>query len=133
MANWQVKRNDNNATIELPQDMRWLDEFNWSNLAQSNPVYTLGGAVHVQQGQKLAGRPITLGGEWIWLTRGDFETLQAWAAVPELKLTLTHYDAREFTVIFRNHDKAIACEPVDYLTPEADDDSYTGKIYLMTI
>ncbi|PID62007.1 MAG: hypothetical protein CR974_03920 [Gammaproteobacteria bacterium] len=130
---WQLKRNDNDETIELPQDMRWLDEFNYSKLAQSPPVRTLSGSVIVQQGIKVAGRPITLGGEWVWLERGDFETLQAWAEVPELKLTLTHYDGRVFTVIFRNHETPINCQPVIYLTPETDDAPYTGAINLMTV
>lgn len=132
MSNWQLKRKDNNAVIELPQDLYWADEFDWSDLAQSNPVYTVGGAVVVQQGIKTAGRPITLTGQWVWLTRTDYQTLQTWSQVPELEMTLTHYDGRLFNVIFRNHETAVDCEPVVYRTPEKATDPYTGFIRLMT-
>lgn len=133
MTNWQLKRNDTNETIELPQDLLWSDEFDWSRLAQSAPKYTVGGAVVIQQGVKLAGRPITLTGEWVWLKRGDYQQLQDWSAVPALQMTLTRYDGRVFSVIFSNHDKAIDCQPVVYRTPEKADDPYTGSIYLMTV
>lgn len=131
--NWQLKRKDDNSIIELPQDLYWSDEFDWADLAQSSPVYTLAGAVVLQQGTKQAGRPITLTGVWVWLKRSDYATLQTWSAVPELEMELTHYDGRVFNVCFRNHDQAIACEPVVYRTPENPSDQYTGSINLMTI
>lgn len=131
--NWQLKRNDDNNLIELPQDLQWSDEFDWADLAQSNPVYTLAGSVVIQQGMKQAGRPITLTGTWVWLKRDDYAVLQTWSAVPELEMTLTHYDGRVFNVCFRNHDQALACEPVVYRTPEIPGDPYTGSIHLMTI
>ncbi len=136
MADWQLKRNDTDETLIFPEDMRWTDEFNWSDLAQSTPEYTRAGAQVIQQSTKLAGRPITLGGEWVWNDRGDYKTLQAWSEVPKLQMTLTrgNADAAEnYTVIFRNHDGAIDCEPVLFLTPEPDDAPYTGEIKLITI
>ncbi|PID65083.1 MAG: hypothetical protein CR962_00175 [Gammaproteobacteria bacterium] len=133
MANWILENINNGDSIELPQDLHWIDEFTWSDLAQSTPVYTLGGSVILQQSTKQSGRPITLSGEWVWLRRGDYEKLQAWSAEAKLHMRLTHYDGREFMTTFRTHDKAIDCEPVLYRTPELPSDEYTGSINLMVI
>lgn len=131
---WTLKRNDTGATIELPQDMRWKDEFSWSRVAQAAPQRTLSGGLVVQQGVKLNGRPITLAGEWVWLDLGSIRTLRDWSDVPELEMTLTHYDGRTFDVIFRLHEGAMAnVNPVRYATPEAASERYTAEILLMTI
>nr|DAT42759.1 MAG TPA: hypothetical protein [Caudoviricetes sp.] len=129
-----LTRNDNSASLALPQDMRWTDEFDWSTTAQTAPVYTLSGAVVIQQGQKQAGRPITLAGEWAWLDLGIIRTLRDWSDVPELVMTLTHYDGRRFNVMWRLHDKALRnVSPIAYRTPERADDRYTAEICLMTV
>ncbi|MFV2030505.1 hypothetical protein [Neisseria sp. S1] len=136
MANdyWQLKRNDNGARIELPQDMRWSDEFDWSRVAQAEPQRTLSGGLVIQQGVKLNGRPITLNGEGIWIDRDKLLTLRDWTDIPELEMTLQHYDGREFTVVFRLHDSwAANLAPVMFATPETGSDKYTATINLMTI
>lgn len=134
MSNWKLKRNDNGAELEFAQDMHWVDEFAWSAISQTQPVYSLAGAVLVQQGMKQAGRPITLDGEWVWYGRALVETLRDWTDVPNLKMNLTHYDGRQFTVGFRYHDTALnKVEPVRYATPEAGSDRYTLAIQLMTM
>lgn len=130
---WQLTRNDTSASLRLPEDLHWKDEFNWSSTAQSAPVYLLSGAVDIQQGTKSAGRPITLTGDWVWLKRSELATLRAWTDVPELTLTLTHPDGRTFTVMWRLHDAAIQAMPVHYQTPEADDEPYTATLSFMTI
>ena len=130
---WQLKRNDTNAKIELPTDFQWVDEFNWSKIAQSAPQYTLTGAIDVQQGTKQAGRPITLSGDWVWVTRGIVSLLQSWCQIPELTMTLTCQDGQEYSVMWRLHDNAIDADPVDYQSPETDDDPYTATFKLMTI
>lgn len=133
MAMWQLKRNDTKQVIELPEDLYWIDEFDWSRIAQSAPVYMLSGAMSIQQGIKKAGRPITLTGDWVWLKRSDLLTLQSWTDVAELTMTLTHYDERTFKVIWRLHDKGITASPVEYTTPEPSDADYIATIRLMTI
>ena len=92
-----------------------------------------GGAVIVQQGTKLAGRPVTLGGEdnHNWLRRETLATLHEWAAVPELELTLD-YHGNTYNVIFRNHDQALSVSPV-WWTNDADSDWYHAEIRLMTL
>lgn len=134
MSVWKLVRQDTGAAVELPQDMRWTDEFEWSAVAQTTPVYSLSGAVLVQQGLKLAGRPISLEGEWVWHGLSTLRTLRDWSDIPGLQLTLTHYDGRSFNVIFRLHDKVFGqVEPVHYATPEEDGDRYTFGILLMTV
>ncbi|MBF0803362.1 MULTISPECIES: hypothetical protein [unclassified Neisseria] len=136
MANdyWQLKRKDTGAIVRLPQDMRWLDEFEWSKVAQAAPQRTLSGGLVIQQGIKLNGRPVTLGGDWAWLKRGDLHTLREWSDTPALEMELTHYDGRTFDVAFRLHDATMnRIEPVRYATPETDGDKYTAAILLMTI
>ena len=133
MAMWQLKRNDTKQVIELPEDLYWIDEFDWSRIVQSAPAYMLSGAMSIQQGIKKAGRPITLTGDWVWLKRSDLLTLQSWTDVAELTMTLTHYDERTFEVIWRLHDKGITASPVEYTTPELSDADYIATIRLMTI
>ncbi|ATD64114.1 hypothetical protein ACFPVS_08965 [Neisseria weixii] len=135
MANdvWILKRNDTNERIELPQDIRWRDEFEWSKVAQAAPQRTLSGGLIIQQGVKLNGRPITLSGSWVWHTLGTVRRLREWSDTPELEMTLSHYDGREFNVVFRLHDSALGnVEPVRYATPEAGSERYTAEILLMT-
>ena len=133
MTPWTLTRKDNNATLELPADMRWRDEFDWQALAQSSVQYSLGGSAIIQQGTMLAGRPVTLGGEWIWLDRATLETLAAWADVPELEITLTHPDGRQLNVCFAR--PALSdCAPVAYRAPEDGTAQYEAPtIHLMTI
>ena len=94
MADWILKRKDTGATVRLPQDMRWEDEFGWNKVAQAAPQRTLSGGLVIQQGIKANGRPITLSGDWVWLDLGSLRTLRDWTDVPELEMTLTHYDGR---------------------------------------
>jgi len=133
MTPWTLTRKDNNATLELPADMRWRDEFDWQALAQSSVQYSLGGSAIIQQGTMLAGRPVTLGGEWIWLDRATLTTLAAWADVPELEMTLAHPDGRQLNVCFAR--PALSdCAPVAYRAPEDGTAQYEAPtIHLMTI
>lgn len=126
-------RKDNQEKIELPADMRWRDEFDWQALAQSSVQYSLGGSAIIQQGTMLAGRPVTLGGEWIWLDRATLTTLAAWADVPELEMTLAHPDGRQLNVCFAR--PALSdCAPVAYRAPEDGTAQYEAPtIHLMTI
>ena len=130
---WQLKRNDTNDVMELPEDLQWTDEFNWSQIAQSAPEYTLTGSVFIQQGTKKAGRPITLVGDWAWVKRSDLIVLRSWCDVPKLTMILTHADGQESNVMWRLHDTAINAEPVDFQAPETDEDPYTATFKLMTI
>lgn len=136
MANWILKRNDNGQSIELHRQYAWKDEYDWTPLAQSNPIYTLTGGFDIQQGTMLAGRPITLDCTHAELSRATVKTLQAWGEVPELEMTLTHPDGRTFSVAYRRpilsdikmlFGKDI--RPID----ELPTDKMTANINLMTV
>lgn len=131
MADWLLKRNDNHVQVTFPEDMHWIDEYGWAAV-QSDNGYALSGALLVQQGVKLAGRPITLAGDWVWHDKSTLDTLRNWSDVPELQMTLTHYDGRTFNVMMR-HDEAVGAEPVLYQTPESANDPYLLTIHLMTV
>ena len=128
-----LTRKDNNATLELPADMRWRDEFEWQALAQSVVQYSLGGAAIIQQGTMLAGRPITLGGEWIWLPRATLLMLAVWVDVPELEMTLSHPDGRSFNTCFARPALSNTA-PVNYASPEDGAAQYEAvQVHLLTI
>ena len=131
---WSLKRNDTNETIELPTDLQWVDEFQWSKIAQSAPEYSITGSMFIQQGTKKAGRPITLSGDWAWVQRNDLTILRSWCDVPKLTMTLTHPDSQTSAVMWRLHEIALDnTNPVDYQAPEEDTDPYTAAFKLMTI
>lgn len=131
---WQLKRKDTGETLALPADLQWQDEMDWSAVAQAAPQRTLSGALVIQQGTKLNGRPVTLAGDWAWHRRADLLRLREWGDVPELVMTLVHPDGRSFDVIFRLHEKQFAkAEAVAFCAPETDDTPYLATINLMTV
>ncbi|MFB2539128.1 hypothetical protein [Acinetobacter sp. c3-l95] len=99
-AQWQLQRHDNQAKLMLHAQFYWSNEHDWTAIAQTEPVYTLSGAIDIQQGKKQAGRVISLSGEHARINRQDLDTLKTWLNVAELDMTLTHPDGREFKVIF---------------------------------
>ena len=131
---WQLKRKDTGETLALPADLQWQDEVDWNAVAQAAPQRTLSGALVIQQGTKLNGRPVTLAGDWAWHRRSDLLRLREWGDVPELVMTLAHPDGRSFDVIFRLHEKQFAkAEAVAFCAPETDDTPYLATINLMTV
>ena len=131
---WQLKRKDTGETLALPADLQWQDEMDWNAVAQAAPQRTLSGALVIQQGTKLNGRPVTLAGDWAWHRRADLLRLREWGDVPERVMTLAHPDGRSFDVIFRLHEKQFAkAEAVAFCAPETDDTPYLATINLMTV
>lgn len=131
---WQLKRNDNQATLTLHKQYWWSDEYEWSSLKQSEPVYSLSGAMHIDQGTMLAGRPITLDSTHARLHRADVQLLQGWASVPDMTMTLTHPDGRTFNVIFAATALTDIVDIKGYRpADQSPDDPMTANIHLMTI
>lgn len=132
MMNWTLRTDTD--TIELHHQFVWVDEFNWQALAQSEPTYTLTGAMDIQQGTKKAGRPITLNGDDTRTIRADLTKLQAWADVPELEMTLRHPKGKEYKVIFARP----AIENVKFIkqhrpSDDSDDDKCTFNLHFLTV
>ena len=131
---WTLTRKDNSTSLTLHEQYIWSDEYDWSPLKQSAPVYALSGAMHVDQGTMLAGRPITLDSTYARITRSELELLQGWSAVPELELTLTHPDGRAFDVIFAAQALSDIVDIKNYKPKDKrPDDPMTANIHLMTI
>ena len=122
-------------TIELPADLFWQDETEWTPVEQSQE-FSLGGALLIEQGTKLAGRPITLAGSdnVAWVKRSVIEALMVEAAKTDHQMTLTLEDGQEFTVMFSHeHGKPLTAEPVIRKLPPESEDYYTLIIRLMEI
>lgn len=129
---------DGTTSITLPDDLEWTDETAYSVVEQS-AEYTVTGALVVDVGARLKGRPITLVGEMVgnqglWVTRAVVDALRAWADTPGqvLTLTMTGYAAK--SVMFRLQDgPGVEARPVLFSAPIAAADAYTLTLYLMEI
>lgn len=120
--------------ITLPDDLRWIDETDWSPVEQSTE-YSLAGALVVEAAVKQAGRPITLegyGGD-VWVPRSTVLALQTLAAIPGREMTLALWGST-YTVMFRYHDGLpVTAEPVVPISPPAAADWYTLTVRLMEV
>lgn len=119
--------------LELDPDLRWADEFTWFAVEQS-VVRSLTGALLVDLGTRVGGRPITLApadDSSAWMPRATLAQLQAWEADPSLTMTLSLRGVNR-PVIFRRHDGApIDARPVHFVA-----DPLPGEIgdwYLVTL
>lgn len=84
-----IQLSDGSTTIELPADLQWVDEFGWSKVQQESER-SITGALVVQQGEKLKGRPMTLQSNGAsWVTRATVEALQAYYDQVGQECTLT--------------------------------------------
>lgn len=129
---WQL--NTPTQSISLHAQFVWADEFEWTALAQSDPVYTLTGAMDIQQGTKKAGRPITLNGDNVWVSRAELAKLQELAQIPELVMTLTHPKGQSYQVIF-GRPAIDGITPIKQYRPsdDSDDDKYRFHLHFLTV
>lgn len=79
----------NGTTAHISDRLDWQDEFGWSPVDQATS-YSTTGALLVDVALKQAGRPLTLVGTETdaWITRALCSTLQAWAELPGIQLSL---------------------------------------------
>lgn len=120
-------------SLTLPEDLIWIDEFDWSPVEQSQS-YSITGALIIQSGTKQAGRLITLSGDnsSALISRADLKLLQI-KSNSNSTMVLTLNDARTFNVIFDHKKNPIEAKPwIDYSTP-IDADFYTLKINLLAV
>lgn len=117
--------------VTLPDDLQWTDEYAWSPVARASE-YSLTGALIVEEAAKLAGRPITLGGEWAWIGIATLTALRALAATAGWTGTLVLADSRSFTVAFR--DDGVTAEAVMFEAPSgAAGDQWRVTLALQTV
>lgn len=101
--------------LALPDDLIWTDEFAWRPV-QSAMRWSIAGALLVDSGTRLAGRPITLaGGDGFgWLSRAALDTLETWKGIAGQALVL-NYRGADHAVVFDHEAGAIDARPViDY-------------------
>lgn len=113
--------------LALPSDLIWTDEFEW-NPVERKAAYSVTGALVVDVGERLAGRPITLesGDQGGWVTRAMLLSLYAMAGDPDLAVVFTHADGRTFNVTF--------AEPPFRASPVVDYDvAASGDWYRLTL
>jgi hypothetical protein len=120
--------------ITLPDDLIWIDEFDWAPVDQTK-TYSLTGALIVESSvPKQAGQTITLAGsvDSGWAERSLIKALyDKLATDPDMTLTL--HDSRTFSVQFEQNSQPIQARPIiDYNNPD-DSDAYSLVIKLFTV
>ena len=127
------KKSGSGGSVELPGDMRWADELDWTELAQASPVRSLAGNPIVQLSRKKAGRPITLTGANCWIPLATIKKIIEWADSGE-PLTLICPSGETKNVRFRLSDGALTnCAPVLFRAAESGEDPYTATVNLETL
>lgn len=117
--------------VTLPDDLQWIDEYAWSPVARASER-SLTGALIVEEAVNLAGRPITLSGDWAWIDITTLAALRALAATPGWTGTLVLADSRSFAVAFR--DDAVTAEAVFFESPSgAVGDQWRVTLALQTV
>lgn len=117
-------------TVTLPDDLLWLNEYQWTPVAQQVSIMA-DGAVVVQADAQQTGRPITLtgGDDFGWIRRDQLETLRGMAAQAGQVYTLTLHDGSTRSVMFTGD--RLRAEPVYQHSDPDTDHPYSVTLYLM--
>lgn len=124
--------------LALPNDLLWVDEFNWNPTVQTR-TYSLTGALIIETGTKQAGRPITLSAtsDMAWVSRTTMALLKSWAAMQSRTFTLTFQyptDTRTFTVVFdQSVESPVEGKPVKDFPGHSSDDWFAVKLKLIEV
>ena len=121
-------RKTTSETVPLEDGFLWSDEFDWKPIEQKQER-AINGALIIQEGKKLTGRPITLippvqgiG----WIKRKHLRTILEWSALGEQFVIEFEYlhDQRRFNVIFNHEAGAIEAKPVKEHPTVSEEDYY---------
>jgi hypothetical protein len=128
--------------VALPDDLEWVDEFDWSPAAQQLEV-SLAGALIIEESAQLTGRPITLrsgqeGSNYFAVaTRATVEALQALVNTPRQQSTpmaLELPDGRTTTVLFRGSGaERFSARPWKHIVPQQATDYYLIELRLLAV
>lgn len=127
--------------VTLPDDLEWVDEFDWARTKQQAEV-SLGGALVVEESTQLAGRPITLRSNqagnnyWALAQRSTVVALQALADTARAQtspMALTLPDGRTTTVLFRHGETGFSARPWKHIVPQLSTDYYLIELRLMAV
>ena len=120
--------------ITLPDDLLWINEFDWNPVAQSTER-SLTGALLVQEEPLTHGRSVVLSGngEAGWVSRLTVQNLYALSKAANKTMTLTLPDSRQFTVIFDRSNRApVEAQQVMPFAYPDDDNQYLLTLRLLT-
>ena len=118
----------------LPEDLEWVDEFNWSPVQRETTLGRTGKNIH-QCGILVAGRPITLSSDSHSevagiASRADVIAIQDMLLITEpMVLTL---DDRQFNVLWADKDPFIAT-PLYRISDPAADTPYKIVLKFITV
>ena len=121
-------RKATSETVPLEDGFLWSDEFDWKPLEQKQER-AINGALIIQEGKKLTGRPITLVSPvqgMGWIKRSSLQKILEWSAIQEqctLRFEWPH-DQRQFNVIFNHEAGAIEAKPTKEHPTVSEDDYY---------
>lgn len=120
-------------TIQLPNSVVWINEFEWTPTQQSK-TYTLTGALVIETAQKQAGRPIVLEGRQDsgWVKRNNIDALFSKLSSND-DMTLTLHDNRVFTVVFDHEAKPIESKPIQDFPIPKNAQPYTLILRLLVV
>lgn len=119
--------------VPIPRGMVWVDEHDWVP-AQHATEYSVAGALLVDAGLRLAGRPITLQAEDDagWIARSVLADLRALASDPGATYLLTLADGRAFDVMFAP-DSPITAHPIARPELPASTHPYVATVRLLEV
>ncbi len=121
--------------IELPDDLLWVNEFDW-NPVEQNIERSLSGALLVQEQGKQKGRPITLSGsnDAGWVSRSTVVSLLAMAQTANKVMQLSLPGQRQFNVIFdRDNGSPIEAQQIIPFAYPQQNYLYSLTLRLMTV
>ncbi|MBO9497293.1 hypothetical protein J7438_24880 [Thalassotalea sp. G20_0] len=122
-------------TITLPDDLLWINEFEWNPVEQTTER-SLTGAFLIQEGQLSHGRPIILSGngEAGWVSRLTVKSLFALSKAANKTMTLKLPDSRQFSVIFdRSNGAPVEAKQVLPFAYPEDSDQYLLTLRLLSV
>lgn len=127
------------VTVTLDPDLHWSDEFKWFATEQT-VERGITGALIIDQGVRLAGRPITLeppDDAAAWMVRATLDQIKTWEADPAITTMVLNLRGTNYNVIFRRHDgMPIEAQPVLFVAdpePSGFGDWYLTTIRLMVV
>ena len=117
---------------ELPADLIWLDEYQWSGVAQQVDVMA-DGAVVVQADAQATGRTITLAGgdNFGWIDKTTLEQLRTLSLSAGQEMTLELHDGSSRNVVFTG-ERLNAEQVYEHSFPDGGH-PYMVTLYLMEL
>lgn len=121
------------GAVDVPRTLVWVEEFDWTAPVSAHE-YSITGALIVDVGVRLAGRPITLQGvaDHGWIRRGALQALYALVNSTTGTLPLVLADGRSFTVRFAP-ESPISATPVARAELPPDNLPYSVTLRLIAV